>query len=504
MKVLLVYPKVMETFWSFVHALKIVRKKSAFPPLGLLTVASMLPDSWEKRLVDINVEPLTDEHLRWAECVFISAMVAQRQSTEEVIRRCKSHRVKTVGGGPLFMCYGHEFPDVDHLVLGEAEAIFPEFLIDLEKGEARREYYSKEHPDLSNTPPPSWHLIKLSNYATMSIQYSRGCPYDCEFCDIIVMNGRRPRTKGLSQFISELEALYNAGWRGSVFIVDDNFIGNRRHVKELLPEVIRWQRERNYPFTFFTEASVDLASDIDLMKLMVEAGFDKVFLGIETPEEESLKECGKHQNLRQNLSHSVRTILSNGLAVMGGFIIGFDHDKPDIFEKQYRFIQENGIVTAMVGLLSVIPTTRLYKRLEREGRLLSNFKPSGDNTHADGALNFIPKLDREWLIENYRKLMAKLYEPKTYYDRIKRFLEFYRPRMTKKPKLEEFEAFLRSLWFLGIKDRAQARLHYWKSLWNTLLNHRSALVEAITYAVYGYHFRKMFWETGGKRQIAVE
>ena len=501
MKILLVYPRVMETFWSFVHALRIVKRKSAFPPLGLLTVASMLPSSWEKRVVDMNVEPLTDDQIKWADYVFISAMVAQRRSTEEVIRRCKSLGVKTVGGGPLFLCFGHEFPDVDHLVLGEAEAIFPEFLRDLQDGKAKREYRSSEHPDVSNTPIPSWHLIDIRNYATMSIQYSRGCPYDCEFCDIIVMNGRRPRAKTPLQFIAELDALYNTGWRGAVFIVDDNFIGNKHRVKELLPQIIEWQRDRNYPFAFFTEASVDLASDRELMELMVKAGFNKVFLGIETPEEESLLECGKHQNLRQSLSQSVRTILSNGLAVMGGFIIGFDHDKPDIFEKQYRFIQENGIVTAMVGLLSVIPTTRLYKRLEREGRLLPDFKPSGDNTHADGSLNFVPKLDRDWLISNYRKLMAKLYEPSTYYSRIKRFLELYKPRGGKKLFLQDIESFIRSAWFLGIKDKAEARIRYWKSLMDALLNHRSAFAEAVTYAVYGYHFRKIFWEKGDQRQF---
>lgn len=501
MKVLLVYPRVMETFWSFTHALKIVRKKSAFPPLGLLTVASMLPSSWEKRVVDMNVEPLTDEHISWADCVFISAMVAQRKSTEEVIKRCKALGVKTVGGGPLFMCFPEQFPDIDHFVLGEAEAIFPEFLRDFEAGVAKRLYRSTDHPDLSMTPIPSWHLIDLSNYATMSIQYSRGCPYDCEFCDIIVMNGRRPRTKSPSQFIAELDALYNAGWRGPVFIVDDNFIGNKRHVKELLPLVIRWQEEREFPFAFFTEASVDLASDRELMELMVRSGFNKVFLGIETPEEDSLKECGKHQNLRQSLSKSVRTILSSGLAVMGGFIIGFDNDKPDIFEKQYRFIQENGIVTAMVGLLSVIPTTRLYKRLEKEGRLLPDFQPSGDNTHADGSLNFIPKLDREWLNSNYKKLMEKLYEPRNYYNRIKRFLELYNPRKKGKLLARDVAVFLRSLWYLGVRDKKEARLHYWKCLWDALLHHKSAFVEAVTYAVYGYHFRTIFWEKGGERNI---
>ncbi len=493
MKILLVYPKVTETFWSFSHALKIVRKKSAFPPLGLLTIAAMLPREWERRVVDMNVTALLDEHLAWADYVFLSAMVAQRRSAEEVIRRCKAFGVKVVGGGPLFLCYGSDLPEVDHLILGEGEAILPEFLHDLERGCARRLYRSDNHPELSLTPIPQWHLIDFCHYATMSVQYSRGCPYDCEFCDIIVMNGRRPRVKECEQFIGELDALYKAGWRGAVFIVDDNFIGHKSKVKEMLPRLVSWQRERNYPFAFFTEASVDLAADEELMELMVEAGFNKVFLGLETPEEESLKECGKKQNLRQSLSVSVQTIQQHGLAVMGGFIIGFDHDKPDIFQKQFSFIQDNGIVTAMVGLLSAVPTTRLYKRLEREGRIL--FRSSGNNTDEEGSLNFIPKMDREWIIQQYRKLMAKLYEPETYYRRIKRFLNVYRPRLNAKLLAEDIESLIRSLWFLGIKDEGVSRRYYWKSLVESLSRYPSSFVESVTYAIYGYHFRKLFWQT---------
>ncbi len=492
MKVLLVYPKVSETFWSFTYALKIVKKKVAFPPLGLLTVASMLPEGWEKKLVDMNVEDLRDEQIRWADCVFISAMVAQRKSTEEVIKRCKRNGVKTVCGGPLFLCYGDEFEEADHLILGEGESILPEFIEDLSKGKAKRIYRSNEHPELYKTPIPSWHLIDMKNYATMSVQYSRGCPYDCEFCDIIIMNGRRPRVKEKGQFIKELDALYEAGWRGPVFIVDDNFIGHKAKVKELLPDVIKWQEARNYPFSFFTEASVDLATDKNLMEFMTDAGFNKVFLGLETPEEESLKECGKKQNLKIKLSDSVRILHQHGLAVMGGFIIGFDHDKPDIFEKQFNFIQENGIVTAMVGLLSAVPTTRLYKRLEKEGRLL--FQSSGNNTDETGSLNFITKMDREWIINQYRLLMSRLYEPKNYYDRIKKFLEVYNPLAKSKLLLQDIESFLRSIWFLGIKDETKAQKHYWKCLLNALLKHSSSFVEAVTYAVYGYHFRKLFYK----------
>ncbi|SFM65590.1 B12-binding domain-containing radical SAM protein [Thermodesulforhabdus norvegica] len=493
MNILLVYPKVSETFWSFTHALKIVGRKAAFPPLGALTVAAMLPKEWNLRLVDMNVEPLREHHIRWADYVWISAMVVQRPSTEKVIEMAHALGRKVVGGGPLFLCFHQEFPQVDHLILGEGEALIPEFVEDLAGGRARRIYQSDEHPDLTNTPIPAWDLIKMDRYATMSVQYSRGCPYDCEFCDIIVMNGRRPRTKSNEQMIEELEALYKRGWRGSVFIVDDNFIGHKRRVKSLLRDVVSWQAARGYPFSFFTEASVDLADDEELMDLMVEAGFNKVFLGLETPEEESLKECGKYQNLKRSLSESVRRIHEHGLAVMGGFIIGFDHDKPDIFKKQFEFIQENGIVTAMIGLLTAIPTTRLYKRLQKEGRLL--FDPTGDNTDERGTLNFVTRLDRKWIIEQYNKLMKKAYEPGNYYRRIYRFLETYRPRAKSKVLLCDVIAFLRSIWFLGIRDRRGLKRLYWKSLVKTLLKYPRSFVFTVTYAIYGYHFRKLFWES---------
>lgn len=493
MNILFVYPEVMETFWSFTHALKIVGRKAAFPPLGALTVAAMLPSEWNVRLVDMNVENLKDSHLEWADYVWISAMVVQRPSTEKVIEMCQRLGKKIVAGGPLFLCYHKEFSHVDHLILGEAEEILPEFIDDLRNGTARSVYESKHHPELINTPIPAWHLIQMNCYVTMSVQYSRGCPYDCEFCDIIIMNGRRPRTKTNEQMLLEFDALYDRGWRGSVFIVDDNFIGNKKHVKSLLKDVISWQRRKKYPFSFFTEASVDLADDEELMDLMVKAGFNKVFLGLETPEEESLKECGKYQNLRRSLSDAVGKIHHKGLAVMGGFIIGFDNDKPDIFRKQFEFIQENGIVTAMIGLLTAIPTTRLYKRLQQEGRLL--FDPTGDNTDHSGTLNFVTRLDRNWIIEQYQKLMKKAYDPQNYYQRMYRFLETYRPRTNGKIVINDVMAFLRSLWFLGIRDRRGVKRLYWKSLFKTLIKYPRAFVFTVTYAIYGYHFRKLFWES---------
>jgi radical SAM superfamily enzyme YgiQ (UPF0313 family) len=353
MKVLLVYPKYPESFWSFSYALRFIGKKSAHPPLGLLTVAAMLPREWEKRLVDMNVKKLRDEDIKWADCVFISAMAIQRDSAREVIDRCHRFGVKTVAGGPLFTMEPEEFDDVDHLVLNEAEITLPQFLEDLERGTPQHIYTTDLKPDLSQTPIPLWDLINLHDYASMSIQYSRGCPYDCEFCDITTLYGHKQRLKTVEQMLAELDALYERGWRGSVFIVDDNFIGNKVRLKnEVLPAIIEWMEAHEHPFWFITEASINLADDEELMDLMRRAGFVHVFVGIETPDEESLKECNKFANLNRNLISSVKKIQNYGMQVSGGFIVGFDNDTPSIFERQIKFIQQSGIVTAMVGLLN--------------------------------------------------------------------------------------------------------------------------------------------------------
>lgn len=492
MKILLVYPRVAETFWSFKHALRIVRRKAAFPPLGALTVAAMLPREWEKRLVDMNVRDLSDTDLRWADYVFISAMIAQKDSARNVIDRCIALGVKTVCGGPLFLSYREDYPDVDHLVLGEGEVTVRQFVKDLLQGAPQPVYEPGKHPSLGSVPVPMWDLINMKDYVTMSIQYSRGCPFDCEFCDIIVMNGRVPRTKSDEQMLVELDALYNRGWRGSVFIVDDNFIGNKKRVKSLLRRIIFWQENRPSRLSFFTEASVDLAEDEELMDLMVAAGFNKVFLGLETPSEESLRECGKSQNLRRSLSESVRIIQKHGLAVMGGFIIGFDNDPPDIFEKQVNFIQNNGIVTAMIGLLTAMPGTRLYKRLEKEGRLL--FKASGNNTDVAGSLNFIPKMDRETIVRGYQWVMNSIYSPEMYYKRILEFLKQYRPANQTCLESNDFFTFLRSLWYLGVADQTGSSKYYWRLLKESVSRYRKSFTDAITVAIYGYHFRSLFYE----------
>ncbi|MBC8317115.1 MAG: DUF4070 domain-containing protein [Desulfobulbaceae bacterium] len=485
MNILLVYPEYPDTFWSFKHSLKFIAKKAAFPPLGLLTVAAMLPDSWNKKLVDLNVEPLPNEKLVWADIVFLSAMIVQKESVRQIIQRCKRHGKKIVAGGPLFNFQHKQFADVDHFVLNEAEVTLPLFLNDLATQNLKAVYSSQKRPDIIQTPVPLWSLIDIKNYATMAIQYSRGCPFNCEFCDIIIMNGRTQRAKSPAQMKREFQALFDAGWRKSVFIVDDNFIGNTKEVKQLLPTLIKWQQEHQFPFTLLTEVSVNLANDEELMQLMSAANFFKVFMGLETPNHESLVECGKKQNMVGSLAKVVDTIHRHGMQVMGGFIVGFDQDPENIFDMQVRFIQKIGVVTAMVGILTALPQTRLWHRLKAEGRLLSD--ATGENT--DGRLNFIPKMEREKLIEGYQKLLTTLYTPKQYYQRINIFLKNYTPTARTKVTREDLLAFTRAAWRLGIVSKA--RFFYWKLILKTFLVKRRALPIAVELAIHGFHFERI-------------
>jgi radical SAM superfamily enzyme YgiQ (UPF0313 family) len=486
MNVLLIYPEFPDTFWSFKHALRFIHKKASSPPLGLLTVAAMLPAGWSKRLIDVNVTQLAEADLAWADYAFISAMVVQRKSADQIIARCKEAGLKVVAGGPLFSSEYAAFKAVDHFVLNEAELTLPPFLKELEQGRAQHIYTTSEFPDLGQTPIPLWELVDLKRYATMNIQFSRGCPFNCEFCNVTALFGHRPRTKSASQMIAELDGLYELGWRGSIFFVDDNFIGNKRHLKsELLPALIEWQKDKG-DITFNTEVSINLADDEQLMRMMVEAGFNMVFIGIETPDEESLSECSKRQNMRRDLVEDVRRIQRAGLQVQGGFIVGFDNDTPSIFQQQIDFIQNSGIVTAMVGLLQAPPGTRLYERLKREGRLLGQL--SGDNV--DGTTNIIPKMSLETLREGYENILQHIYSPEHYYQRVRTFLQEYNPPKINAPlELEHILAFLRSIYRLGIVGRE--RFHYWKLLFWTLF-HRPALFPlAVTLAIYGHHFRKV-------------
>ena len=489
MKVLLVCPEYPDTFWSFKHALRFVSKAAGQPPLGLLTVASLLPVEWEKRLVDLNLQPLTAEDLRWADYVFLGGMAVQAESARRVIERCIEAGTKVVAGGPLFTARHQDFPGVDHFVLNEAEITLPRFLEDLRRGHPGPLYTTTEWADLTTTPLPMWELIDPRQYATMNIQYSRGCPYDCEFCDITVLFGHVPRTKSTDQVIAEMDAIHRTGWRGHLFFVDDNFIGNKVKLKkEVLPRIVRWMEEHGHPFSLGTEASLNLSDDPVLVDLMARAGFEEVFVGIESPNVESLEECKKTPNRNRDLLASVRTLQRAGLQVQAGFIVGFDSDPPAIFDNLIRFVEESGIVIAMVGLLSAPKNSRLHDRLGKENRLLAPF--TGNNT--DFTMNFVPRMDRDALLDGYRRVVATLYSPRVYYRRVKTFLETHEPlaRHRAPIQLVHLRALLESMLLLGVLGRG--RLAYWKLVLWSLLRKPRQFPTAVTLSIYGFHFRRVF------------
>ncbi len=489
MKVLLVSPQIPDTFWSFKHALRFVSKKAGEPPLGLLTVAAMLPTDWEKRLVDLNVRPLRDSDIQWADYVFLSAMSIQEKSSRCVIEQCRKLNRKIVAGGPLFTSRHDEFEGIDHFVLNEAEVTLPGFLDDLASSRAKPLYTSAQWADVRTTPPPMWELIDLNEYAIMNVQYSRGCPFDCEFCDITFLYGRAPRTKSTGQIIDEMERLYRLGWRGHIFFVDDNFIGNKSKLKkDLLPALIEWMEQHDYPYTLSTEASINMADDEELMRLMFHAGFESVFVGIESPNEKSLLECKKTPNRNRDLLDSIHAIQRAGIQVHGGFIVGFDHDPPSIFDTLIDFIHDSGIVTAMVGLLNVPRGSRLYQRLVQEGRLLKT--TSGDNT--EFALNFVPRMNPDALLSGYTRVLATIYSPREYYARIQRFMKVYHPLSKRRGgiQIRDLVALSKSIFLLGLVG--EERFYYWKIFFWSLFRRPRLFPMAITHAIYGFHFRKVF------------
>lgn len=485
MRALLVAPEFPDTFWSFRHALRFVRKRSSFPPLGLLTVAAMLPREWQLRVVDTNVSQLTDDDLAWADTVWIGGMTIQKESALEILKRCRELDVRTIVGGPMATCEPELFDDADHLVLNEAEVTLPPFLKALEAGVPKRLYENETKPELTESPTPRWDLIQMKHYASMSLQFSRGCPYDCDFCNVTALLGKRPRTKQPRQVIAELDALYSAGWRGAVFFVDDNLIGNRREVRKLLPEVTAW-RQGKRPLPLYTEATINLADDEPLQKAMVAAGFDTIFVGIETPDEVGLSECNKAQNCKRDLTADVRKLHRAGLQVQAGFIVGFDSDTASIFERQIDFIQRSGIVTAMVGLLQAPVGTRLYETLQAQGRVLSGM--TGDNV--DGSTNVLTKMPIDLLKSGYRRIMDTIYSPETYYQRVKQFLSDYQPPATPAHfGWAQFTTLLRSMWGLGVVGRG--RLHYWRLLGWTVTRRPQHFALAVRLWIYGHHFREV-------------
>ena len=490
MKVLFVYPEYPDSYWSFRHALRFISKKAAVPPLGLITVSAMLPEQWEKKLIDMNVTRLQTSDIVWADYVFISAMYIQKESVSRVIEACRLHDTKIVAGGPLFTQEYENYPQIDHFVLNEAEITMPLFLRDLDQGKLpERIYQTGQYADLKASVIPDYHLLERKKYAFMNLQVSRGCPFACDFCEITALLGRKVRMKSTQQIMDELDRLYSLKWRGPVFIVDDNFIGNKKIVKkELLPAMITWMEKHKYPFSFNIQSSINLADDAELMTMLNKAGFNSAFIGIETPDEESLRSCNKVQNMNKNILQSVKEIQKSGIQVSAGFIVGFDNDSPSIFQRQIDFIRQSGIVSAMVGLLNAPKNTRLYERLKSENRL--TIEASGNNT--DSSMNFVPKMDYNELIEGYNGIIQNVYGIEPYYRRIRQFLRKYRKQdhANQRIDLNRIIAFFKTIVLLGIIHKG--RREYWKFLIWTLIHRPGSFMDAITFAVYGYHYRTVY------------
>lgn len=434
----------------------------------------------------MNVGKLNDDDIRNADLVFLSAMIVQKPSFDAVVSRCKDLGVPVVAGGPYPTSSHEKISGVDHFVLNEAESTLPDFIRDYENGSAKKLYTSVERPDITKTPPPRFDLIDFRHYNNVALQNSRGCPFDCEFCDIVQLFGRIPRYKTPEQFIQEMDLVYAQGFRGSLFIVDDNFIGNKPKVKKLLRAIIEWQSEHGHPFTFFTEASVDLADDDELLSLMVESGFDMAFLGIETPDMASLRSCSKSQNVGRNLYASIEKIQRAGIEVTGGFIVGFDSDREDIFDRQIEFIQNASIPMAMIGILGALPGTRLFNRLKEEGRIKSDMDFSGDNTH-NLRMSFKPVMDESVIVEGYKRILSEIYSPEKYFERCYGLIRKMPPsrRSGTSVSLSGIRAFIRSL---RIQGTSSYSFTYFRFLLKVLLFRTKSFPLAIEYAIKGRHF----------------
>ncbi len=477
MKCLLVYPEMPDTFYALKHFVKVAGKKAAFPPLGLLTVAGLLPASWELKLVDLNVEPLTDRQLSWADLVLLSAMNVQEESVREVLGKCDQHAAKVIAGGPLFTHEYERFPSVDYFVLNEAEITLPRFIEDLEAGAPKRIYKSPEFADVTASPLPVYSLVDMNNYAYAIVQYSRGCPYLCDFCDVTALFGRKPRTKTPEQIIAELELIRKHSKGNLVLFADDNLIGNKRILKkELLPALIDWQKKQKYGFYFATQLTINVVDDEELMDLLVDAGFRSVFVGIETPEEAGLKGSHKTQNLKRDLLNTIHRIHQRGFTIYGGFIVGFDTDTEETFSSITTFIQESGIPMPIVNVLKAPPGTELFERMKREGRLVKDF------AFEEGDTNIQPVMDEKMLIHGFIDVVNGIYTAENSYKRFKTYLENHRytgskTRIRSQFGWQEIVQALKLLYFLGITDKN--RKFFWKMLYLTYFRHRKSADTAV-------------------------
>lgn len=486
MKVLLVYPRFPVTYWGFQYSLGLIGKRASLPPLGLITVAALLPNHWNLRLVDLNVQDLRDDDLQWADLALTGGLLIQVDSIKEIISRASSLEVPVAVGGPAPTTSPDLFYEANVVFRGEAEGRIDELVHALtRRSESCRVLDAPtSHPDMANFPAPRFDLLDLSGYVSLSVQYSRGCPFQCEFCDVIEIFGRKPRLKTPEQIINELEAIYRLGYKGTLFFVDDNFIGNKPAVKRLLPIIRDWQRKRDYPFELYTEASVDLAADPQLLHSMVDAGFTSVFLGIETPSLKALEQAKKLQNLRLDPIEAIDRITSAGIEVMGGFIVGFDSDGPEIFAQQREFIGHRPLPLAMVGILTALPGTALWRRLKAEGRLRGS--SNGDQFSRP---NFEPRMDEEELVRGYGKLMEWLYSPKEYYRRCEAYLRLAGSGPTSQaPTLADVGGLLRAIWHVGV--RSPRRRLFWRLICRVILRGRSKLRQAVVHAVQGEHLIK--------------
>ncbi|MBE9046767.1 DUF4070 domain-containing protein [Pleurocapsales cyanobacterium LEGE 10410] len=485
MRVLLLYPLFPKSFWSFEKTLALVDCKALLPPLGLITVAAMLPQEWELKLVDHNIQEITESDWDWAELVIISGMIVQKEDMLAQISAAKQRGKLVAVGGPYATTSPQEVESADFLILDEGEITLPMFIKAIEQGDRSGVFRATEKPAVTETPIPRYDLLDLNAYDNMSVQFSRGCPFQCEFCDIIVLYGRKPRTKTPEQLIAELECIYDLGWRGAVFMVDDNFIGNKRNVKLLLKELKVWMEEKGYPFGFTTEASVDLAKDDELMELMVECNFKKVFLGIETPDQDSLALTNKFQNTRDPLTESIDKITRTGMQVMAGFIIGFDGEKAHAGDRIVQFVEQTGIPMAMFSMLQALPSTALWHRLEKEGRLLN----SSANINQTTLMNFVPTRAIEDIATEYVDAFWRLYDPTAYLNRIFRYymkLGEAKNVVSKRPSWKTIRALSLLLWKQGVL--AQTRWLFWRNLIQVLIKKPRQLEMYLTLCAYLEHF----------------